>query len=125
MAELIAGADWLRTPESVRRMIGAAASYSALTTRVGSNLSIQQGVQNISNVDADIANAQAIAKNAQAVNQQTQTTLTDMLQGIEGVSSAQIGTQILALQNTLQASLSTTVRLSSLSLVNYLGASGG
>jgi flagellin-like hook-associated protein FlgL len=103
----------------------AAASYSALTTRVGSNLSIQQGAQNISDVDADIANAQAIAKNAQAVNQQTQTTLTDMLQGIEGVSSAQIGTQILALQNTLQASLSTTVRLSSLSLVNYLGASGG
>jgi flagellar hook-associated protein 3 FlgL len=103
----------------------AAASYSALTTRVGTNLSQQQGVQNIGDVDVDIANAQTIAKNAQAVNQQTQTTLTDMLQSIEGVSTAQIGTQILALQNNLQASLSTTVRLSSLSLVTYLGAGGG
>jgi hypothetical protein len=48
-----------------------------------------------------------------------------MLQKIEGVSSADIGTQILALQNSLQASLSTTVRLSQLSLVNYLGSTGG
>jgi flagellar hook-associated protein 3 FlgL len=103
----------------------AAASYSALTSRVASNLSIQQGAQNISDIDADIANAQLTAKNAQAVNTQTKSTLTDMLQKIEGVSSADIGTQILALQNSLQASLSTTVRLSQLSLVNYLGSTGG
>jgi flagellar hook-associated protein 3 FlgL len=100
----------------------AAASYSALTTRIGGNLSIQQGAQNISDVDADIANAGVTAKNAQTVNQQTQSTLTDMLQGIEGVSTNQIGAQILSLQNSLQASLSTTARLSQLSLVNYLGA---
>jgi flagellar hook-associated protein 3 FlgL len=103
----------------------AAASYSALTTRVGSNLSIQQGAQNISDVDADIANAQVTAKNAQTVNQQTQTTLTNMLQGIEGVSTDQIGAQILTLQNNLQASLSTTARLSQLSLVAYLGGTTG
>jgi hypothetical protein len=103
----------------------AAASYTALTQRVGSNLAIQQGAQNISDVDADIANAQVIAKNAQSVNQQTQSTLTDMLQSIEGVSTNQIGTQILALQNNLQASLSTTARLAQLSLVNYLGGSTG
>jgi flagellin-like hook-associated protein FlgL len=103
----------------------ASTSYSALTTRVGSNLSLQQGAQNISDVDADIANAQVIAKNAQSANAQTQSTLTDMLQGIEGVSTDQIGAQILAVQNSLQASLSTTARLSSLSLVNYLGASTG
>jgi flagellin-like hook-associated protein FlgL len=103
----------------------AAASYSALTTRVGSNLSLQQGAQNISDVDADIANAQVAVKNAQSVNAQTQNTLTDMLQSIEGVSTDQIGAQILTLQNGLQASLSTTARLSSLSLVNYLSASTG
>jgi flagellar hook-associated protein 3 FlgL len=103
----------------------AAASYSALTQRVGNNLSLQQGAQNISDVDADIANAQATAKDAQTVNQQTQTTLTNMLQSIEGVSTDQIGAQILALQNNLQASLSTTARLSQLSLVNYLGSTTG
>jgi hypothetical protein len=102
----------------------AAASYSALTRRVVSNLDVQQGAQNISDVDADIANAQVTAKNAQTVNLQTRSTLTDMLQKIEGISSADIGTQILSLQNSLQASLSTTVRLSQLSLVNYLGSAG-
>jgi flagellar hook-associated protein 3 FlgL len=102
-----------------------AASYAALTSRVSSNLSIQQGAQNISDVDADIANAQVSLKNADAINTHTKSTLTDMLQKIEGVSSAQIGAQILSLQNSLQASLSTTVRLSQLSLVNYLGSSGG
>jgi flagellar hook-associated protein 3 FlgL len=103
----------------------AAASYSALVSRVSSNLSIQQGAQSIEDVDADIANAQATVTNAQSVNTQTQSTLTDMLQKVEGVSSDQIGAQILQLQNSLQASLSTTARLSSLTLVTYLGASTG
>ena len=89
---------------------------------MASNLSIQQGAQNISDVDADIANAQVAAKSAQTVNNQTKSTLTNMLQQVEGVSADQIGTEILALQNSLQASLSTTARLSQLSLVNYLGA---
>jgi flagellar hook-associated protein 3 FlgL len=103
----------------------ASASYSALTSRVSTNLAPQQGTQNISDIDADIANAQATAKDAQSVNQQTTTTLTDMLQSIEGVSTDQIGAQILSLQNSLQASLSTTARLSQLSLVNYLSTPTG
>jgi flagellar hook-associated protein 3 FlgL len=103
----------------------AAASYSALTQRVAANLSGQPGVQTVSNIEADIANAQVTANNANTANQQTKTTLANLLQSIEGVSSEQIGAQILSLQNNLQASLSTTVRLSQLSLVNYLGPSGG
>ena len=63
---------------------------------------------------------QTTAKNAQNENQQTQNTLTTMLQGINGVSQDQIGAQILSIQNALQASYSTTVRLSQLSLVNFL-----
>ena len=46
----------------------AAASYSALVSRVSSNLSIQQGAQSIEDVDADIANAQVTVTNAQSVN---------------------------------------------------------
>jgi hypothetical protein len=51
---------------------------------------------------------------------QTQKTLTDMLQLIEGISQEQVGSQILSLQTTLQASLQITANLSKISLVNYL-----
>ena len=99
----------------------AAASYAALTSRVSGNLSLQQGAQNISDVDADIANAQVTAIHAQSVNTQTKSTLTDMLQQIEGVSIDQIGVEILNLQNNLQASFSTTARLATLTLTSFLG----
>jgi flagellin-like hook-associated protein FlgL len=97
-----------------------AASYAALINRSATNLALQQGAQNIGDIDADISNAQSAVKNAQSVNDQTKNTLTDMLQSIEGVNDDQIGTEILAIQNSLQASLSTTARLSQLSLVDYL-----
>ena len=60
-------------------------------------------------------------KNATATNTQTQTTLQDMLQGIEGVNQTQIGENILTLQNELSASMSVTARLAQLSLVSFLG----
>ena len=109
----------------MRRSAAAAASYSALTGRVAVNLGGQQGAQTVSDIEADIANAQVTANNASTANQQTKNTLANLLQSIEGVSTEQIGAQILSLQNNLQASLSTTVRLSQLSLVNYLGGSVG
>ena len=43
-----------------------------------------------------------------------------MLQSIEGVDQNTVGAQILSLQTSLSASLSTTARLSQLSLLNYL-----
>ena len=51
---------------------------------------------------------------------QTQKTLTDMLQSIEGISTEQVGAQILTLQTNLQASLQTTALLSKLSLVSFI-----
>jgi hypothetical protein len=53
-------------------------------------------------------------------HQQTQKTLTDMLQSIEGVSQEQVGAEILTLQTSLQASLQTTALLSKTSLVNFI-----
>ena len=99
----------------------AQASYQALCQSVQANLNGQSGTQSISDIEANIANAQTTVKNAGAVNTQTQSTLQDMLQGIEGVNQNQIGEQILTLQNTLSASMSVTARLAQLSLVNYLG----
>jgi flagellin-like hook-associated protein FlgL len=98
----------------------AQASYAGLTQRVATNLSAQQGVQKVSDIEADLANAQVAANDAKSVNSQTKSTLSDMLQQIEGVSQDQVGAELLALQTSLQASLSTTARLTEISLVNYL-----
>ena len=103
----------------------AQASYQALCDRVVQNLSPQPGTQTVGDIEADIANAQTTVKNATTVNTQTQSTLQDMLQGIEGVNQNQIGEQILTLQNDLSASMSVTARLAQLSLVNYLAPVGG
>ena len=71
----------------------------------------QPGTQSVSDIEADLANAQTTMTNASTLNTQTQTTLQDMLQGMEGVNQTQIGEQILTLQNSLSASMSVTARL--------------
>jgi len=103
----------------------AQASYQALSRRVAANLNGQPGTQSISDIEAEIANAQTTVKNATALNTQTQNTLQDMLQGIEGINQTQIGEDILTLQNSLSASMSVTARLAQLSLVNYLAPTTG
>jgi flagellar hook-associated protein 3 FlgL len=100
----------------------AAASYAALTQRVSANLSGPSGSQSLAGIQADFANAQTTLNNANSVNQQTQKTLTDMLQQIEGVSNEQVGAQLLTLQTNLRASLEVTSILSQVSLVNFLPA---
>ena len=103
----------------------AQASYQALSQGVYANLAGQPGTQSISDIEAEIANAQTTVQNATTLNTQTQNTLQDMMQGIDGVNQNQIGEQILTLQNTLSASMSVTARLAQLSLVNYLAPSSG
>ena len=103
----------------------AAANYQALSQKVTANLSPQAGTQSISDIEADLANAQTTASNASKLNTQTQTTLQDMLQNIDGVNQTQVGEQLMTLQNSLDASLSVTARLAQLSLVNYLAPSAG
>ena len=98
----------------------AQTSYDALSQKVVANLTPQSGTQSVADIEADLANAQTTVKNASDLNTQTQTTLTGMLQGMEGVNQNQIGEQILTLQNSLSASMSVTARLSQLSLVNFL-----
>ena len=98
----------------------AQASYDALSQKVITNLTPQSGTQSVADIEADLANAQTTVKNASNLNTQTQTTLTGMLQGMEGINQNQIGEQILALQNSLSASMSVTARLAQLSLVNFL-----
>jgi flagellin-like hook-associated protein FlgL len=103
----------------------AQASYQALSQSVAANLNGQPGTQSISDIEANIANAQTTVTDATSLNTQTQSTLQDMLQGIEGVNENQIGEDILTLQNDLSASMSVTARLAQLSLVNDLGPVSG
>ena len=103
----------------------AQASYQALCQSVTANLNGQPGTQTISDIEANLASAQTALSNATNANTQTQNTLQDMLQGIEGVNQTQIGEEILTLQNNLSASMSVTARLAQLSLVNFLAPSTG
>ena len=98
----------------------APGSYTALNQRLDTALTIPQGVQKIDDIGASLASAQTAMATAKDRHQQTQKTLTDMLQSIEMVDPNLVGTQILSLQTNLQASLETTALLSKLSLVNLL-----
>ncbi|MEA2991464.1 MAG: flagellar hook-associated protein 3 FlgL [Alphaproteobacteria bacterium] len=98
----------------------AAASYTALTQRVGLALDGVQGQQKITDIASEIAGAQTSVASAKARHQQSHATLSDLLQSIEGVSMEQVGSQILALQTSLQASLQTTSLMSKINLLNYM-----
>jgi hypothetical protein len=98
----------------------AQGNYQALSQEVAANLGGQSGNQSISDIEADLANAQTTASNAATLNTQTQTTLQDMMQNIDGVNQNQVGEQILTLQNNLSASMSVSARLAQLSLVDFL-----
>jgi flagellar hook-associated protein 3 FlgL len=103
----------------------APASYSALNQRANIALAVPPGVQSIQNIQEDLASAQAAMSDATGRHRQTQLTLTNMLQQIEGVSNDQVAAQILALQTSLSASLSTTARLAQTSLLSYLAPVAG
>jgi flagellin-like hook-associated protein FlgL len=98
----------------------ASASYAALNSRVYSALGVPAGVQNITDIESSLASAQTAMKTTQSQHQQTSNMLTTMQQSIEGVDINQVGAQILSLQTSLSASLSTTARMASLNLLNYL-----
>ena len=103
----------------------AQATYQALSQKLEGNLSPPSGTQTIADIESDIANAQTTVTNATKLNTQTQTTLSDILNNVDGVNQTQVGEQILTLQNSLSASMSVTARLAQLSLVNYLAPVSG
>jgi flagellin-like hook-associated protein FlgL len=91
-----------------------------MTSRLAVNFTPAPGAQSLAGIQAEIANAQIVANTANDRHKQSTATLTDLLQSIENVSPDEVGTQLLALQTALQASLQTTAMLSKLSLVNYI-----
>ena len=98
----------------------APASYAALNQRLDTALAVPNGVQKVDDIAASLASAQTAIAAAKQRHQQTEKTLSDLLQSIEGVSPEEVGVQILTLQTNLQASLQTTALLSKLSLVTFI-----
>jgi hypothetical protein len=103
----------------------AQASYQALLAKVYTNLTPSSGSQSVDDIEADLANAQKVVSSANTLNTQTQTTLSNILDGVDGINQTQIGEQILTLQNSISASMSVTARLAQLSLVNFLAPTAG
>ncbi len=93
---------------------------SALDQRLSNNINGTGGVQTVTAIEAELAGVQTSMQAVQTNHQQTSNTLTSFLDQITGVSNEQVGTELLALQTRMQASMQTTAMLSQTSLVNYL-----
>jgi flagellar hook-associated protein 3 FlgL len=100
----------------------SAAQIAALSDRTASNLTPQAGQQTFSDIQTDFADAQTTMKDAQARHTQSKAALQSMIDGTENISQAEVASEVLALQNALQASYQTTSMLSQLSLTKYLPA---
>lgn len=98
----------------------AANLTAALDQRLTTNLTASPGTQSVNDIEADLAGVQTSMNAVKAAHQQTSTTLSNFLQQIQGVSNEEVGSELLALQTRMQATLQTTAMLSQISLVNYL-----
>lgn len=93
---------------------------TALSQRVTQNMTPQQGVQTIQDIQADFAGAQTAIKASTDRQTQVKTMAQTMLDSIEGVDQDEVATKILALQTSLSASYQTTAMLYQISLTKYL-----
>ena len=98
----------------------ASASYADLNQRLYTALAVPPGTQGITAIEASLSNAQVLMASTQSQHQQTENTLTNMLQAIEGVDQNTIGAEILSLQTSLSASYQTTAMLYQINLTKYL-----
>ena len=98
----------------------SAAQVAALTTRTSQNLLPQPGQQTIQDIQTDMAIAQSTMKDASTRQTQAKAMLQTIVDQAESVSTDQVASQVLALQNALQASYQTTSMLSQLSLTKFL-----
>jgi flagellar hook-associated protein 3 FlgL len=98
----------------------AADRYGALSERVSTALETQNGVQKIADITAELAGTKTSLQQAKERHVQTEATVENLLDQIEGVPLEEVATRILALNTRLQASLQTTTILYQTSLVNFM-----
>jgi flagellar hook-associated protein 3 FlgL len=100
----------------------SAGEVTALSQRIAATLTPQAGQQTIQEMQTDFANAQTTMQDATARQTQSQAALQTLVSNTEGISQDQVASEILQLQNNLQASYQTTAMLSQLSLTKFLPA---
>lgn len=93
---------------------------SALNQRVATSLNGSGGGQTIAKIQTDLAAAQVSLDSAKTRHLQQSSTLSGFLDQIQGVSTEEVGVELLALQTRLQASMQVTSMLYQTSLVNYM-----
>jgi hypothetical protein len=98
----------------------SAAQVAALTSRTAQNLLPQSGQQTIQDIQTDMAVTQTTIKDVSTRQTQSKAMLQNIVDQAESVSTDQVASQVLALQNALQASYQTTSILSQLSLTKFL-----
>src|SRR6266700_2171503 len=96
------------------------AQVAALSLRTPQALTPQPGQQKIEDIQTDIAMAQNTMKDASTRQTQAKAQLQSIVDQAESASPDQVASEILSLQNALQASYQTTANLAQLSLVKYL-----
>ena len=96
------------------------AQVAALSLRTTQALTPQPGQQKIEDIQTDIAMAQNTMKDATTRQTQAKAQLQNIVDQAESASPDQVASEILSLQNALQASYQTTANLAQLSLVKYL-----
>jgi flagellar hook-associated protein 3 FlgL len=93
---------------------------AALSLRVTQALTKQPGQQRIEDIQTDLAMAQNTMKDAGTRQTQAKAQLQTIIDQAESASPDQVASEILSLQNALQASYQVTSNLSQLSLVKFL-----
>ncbi|MCP3477219.1 flagellar protein [Bradyrhizobium sp. CCGUVB1N3] len=96
------------------------AQVAALSQRTTQALTPQPGQQKIEDIQTDIAMAQNTMKDATTRQTQAKAQLQTIIDQAESASPDQVASEILSLQNALQASYQTTANLAQLSLVKFL-----
>lgn len=96
------------------------ATVAALSLRTTQALTPQPGQQKIEDIQTDIAMAQNTMKDASTRQTQAKAQLQNIVDQAELASPDQVASEILSLQNALQASYQTTANLAQLSLVKFL-----
>jgi flagellar hook-associated protein 3 FlgL len=94
--------------------------YAALRQRVGAALAGSPNQQTVSDIAGQLAGAQVALSNAKDRHDQTNTTLQNLLQSVEGAPTEQVAAQLLSLQTSLQATLQTTAMLLQTNILKYL-----
>jgi flagellin-like hook-associated protein FlgL len=94
--------------------------YTELQKRTGTALADPHGQQRISDIQGELAGVQVALATTKSRHQQTDSTLSGLLDKVEGAPTEEVAAQILALQTSLQATLQTTSILLQTNLLKYL-----